>query len=104
MKRSILIEVYRSAHQIIENNFYLTHRTVRHSSPKMTHTLARLGEYIKRSSHNPHIFTAGRSIDYEVVDRITKGFALLGEDADLCKDTGGEAGAEATTGEDIGVN
>jgi hypothetical protein len=47
MKRSILIEVYRSAHQIIENNFYLTHRTVRNSSPKMTHTLARLGNTSK---------------------------------------------------------
>jgi hypothetical protein len=105
MKRSILIEVYRSAHQIIENNFYLTHRTVRHSSPKMTRTLARLGEYIEKSSQNPHIFTAGRLVDYEVVDRISDGFALLGEDSDLCKDTGGEAaGAEATTREDIGVN
>ena len=105
MKRSILIEVYRSAHQIIENNFYLTHRTVRHSSPKMTRTLARLGEYIEKIGSNPHVFTAGRSIGYEVPDRITEGFALLGEDADLCKDTGREAaGAEATTGEDIGVN
>jgi len=60
----------------------------------MTCTLARLGEYIKKSSHNPHIFTAGHSVDYEVVDRITKGFGLLGEDADLCKDTGGEAAGQ----------
>ena len=71
----------------------------------MTCTLAQLGEYIEKMSSNPHIFTAGHSVDYEVPDWITKGFALLGEYVDLCKDTGGEvAGAEATTGEDIGVN
>jgi len=71
----------------------------------MTRTLARLGEYIEKLGHNPHIFTAGRSVDYKVADRITEGFGLLGEDADLCKDNGGEAAdAEATTGVDIGVN
>jgi hypothetical protein len=59
MSRSILIEVYRSAHQIIENNFYLTHRTIRHSSPKMTRTLAHLSGYIADTNRNPHIFTSG---------------------------------------------
>ena len=71
----------------------------------MTCTLARLGEYIEKISPNPHVFTAGHSVGYEVPDQITEGFALLGEDVDLCNDTGREAaGAEATTGEDIGVN
>ena len=54
--------------------------TVRHSSLKMTCTLAQLGEYIEKMSSNPHIFTAGHSVDYEVPDQITKGFTLLGED------------------------
>jgi len=44
-------------------------------------------------------------VGYKVSDRITEGLRLLGEDADLCKVTGGEvAGEDAATGEDIGVN
>ena len=99
LKRSILVEVYQSAHQIIENNFYLTHHTIRHSTPKMIRTLAWLGSYIESTARNPHIFMAGCSVDYEVVDQITEGFRLLQTDTDLCKDTVSEA-----TGADIGVN
>ena len=71
----------------------------------MTHTLAWLGSFIKSTAHNPHIFTARRSVDYEVVDQITEGFGLLQMDTDLCKDTVSEAtGADITTGADIQVN
>ena len=71
----------------------------------MTRTLAWLGEYLEKKAHNPHVFAAGRSVDYEVADRINDSFGLLGEDADLCINTGGEvAGVEVTTGEDIGIN
>jgi hypothetical protein len=104
MSRSILIEVYRSAHQLIENNFYLTHRTIRHSSPKMTRTLTHLSGYIADTNRNPHNFTSGRTARHQVTDLVTTGFAMLSEDADLC---GGEASVEDTaviTASDIGVN
>ncbi|KAJ7589756.1 hypothetical protein C8J56DRAFT_1047909 [Mycena floridula] len=58
IKRSILLEVYRSVHEIIENNFYLTHRTVRHTHPSMTSTLQKIGEYIQNS--DPHTFHPAR--------------------------------------------
>ena len=44
-------------------------------------------------------------MDNEMVDQITEGFGLLQMDTDLCKDTVSEAaGADITTGADIGVN
>jgi hypothetical protein len=105
MKRSVLIEVYQSAHQMIENNFYLTHRTVRHSSPKMLHTIARLRSYIEDPSRNPHGHINGRSVKYEIPDYITNGFSLLSEDANLCAGAeGGETDGDRITGDDIGVN
>lgn len=43
----------------IEENFHLTHRTVRHSKPKMTKTLRRREEEI--AELDAHVFTAGRT-------------------------------------------
>lgn len=93
---------------MIENNFYLTHRTVRHSNPKMHRTIYRLQTYIQDPSRNPHVRSNGRSVKYEIPDYITNGFSLLGEDADLCA-AGAEGGDTVTegdriTGDDIGVN
>lgn len=107
MKRSILIEVYRSAHQMIENNFYLTHRTIRHSSPKMTTTLSRLRSYIEGPEQSPHQYKAGRSDNHEIPDYVGDGFALLMQDGNLGAVTneGESEGIAATaTGDDIGVN
>jgi hypothetical protein len=105
MKRSILIEVYRSAHQMIENNFYLTHRTIRHSSPRMTHTINKLRNYIEGPEQRPHIFTAGRSVNYEIPDHVSDGLALLMEDTDLCAIADGDEGRAGTaTGDDLGIN
>jgi hypothetical protein len=91
---------------MIENNFYLTHRTVRHSNPKMLRTLYRLQSYVQDPSRNPHAHRNGRSVKYEIPDSITNGFSLLGEDADLCAGAaeGGEIGGDRITGDDIGVN
>ncbi|PBL00004.1 hypothetical protein ARMGADRAFT_864452, partial [Armillaria gallica] len=41
-KRSVLLQVYWSMQQTIEENFYLTCRTVWHSKPKITKTLQHL--------------------------------------------------------------
>jgi|SRR5882762_4355100 len=56
-KRSILIEVHRSAHRIIKNNFYLTHCTLQHSHPKMLATLRKLATYIQ--DKDLHTFKKG---------------------------------------------
>jgi hypothetical protein len=71
----------------------------------MTHTLVRLGSYIESTAPNPHVFTAGHSVRYEVVDQITEGFGQLETDADLCKDASSEGSStDITTGVDIRVN
>lgn len=41
-KRSVLLEVYHSMQQTIEDNFHLSHRTVHHTKPAMTKPLQRL--------------------------------------------------------------
>lgn len=99
-----MIEVYQSAHQMIKNNFYLTHRTIRHSSPKMTGTITKLRKYIESPEQNPHVYTVGRSVLYQIPDHISNGFALLTEDTDLCAIIDGGDGIERPTGEDLGVN
>lgn len=72
----------------------------------MNRTIAKLRSYIEDSERNPHVFTAGRSVDYEIPDYISDGFALLTEDADMCAigDGGDEQRGEGPTGEDLGVN
>ncbi|KAJ3841791.1 hypothetical protein F5878DRAFT_519481, partial [Lentinula raphanica] len=45
-KRSILLEIYRAMQETIESNFALTHRTIRHSKPRMTNTLRNLGTIV----------------------------------------------------------
>lgn len=104
-KRSILIEVYRSVHQTIENNFYLTNCTIRHTSPKMTATLAKVGNHIKDSLINLHIFAKGRVEKYEVPDVVNDGFVTIFEAADVGIAAQEGSDAETTlTGGDLGVN
>lgn len=109
MKRSILIEVYRSAHQMIENNFYLTHRTIRHTSPKMLATITRLRKYIEGPEQSPHQFRAGRTQKHKIPNHVGSGFTLLMQDTNLgALNSGGdevsEGGGMMATGDDIGVN
>lgn len=105
MKRSILIEVYRSAHQVIENNFYLSHRTIRHSSPKMRRTIAKLQSYIEDPTRSPHIFTPGRTVAHQIPDCVSDGFALLTQSTDIgTADDVDSDKAAAVTGEDLGVS
>jgi hypothetical protein len=70
----------------------------------MTRTLARLGSYIESTTRNPHVFIAGRSVDYEVVDQVTEGFGLLQTDTDLCNAGPESASADIPSGADIGVS
>lgn len=106
-KRSVLIEVYRSVHRIIENNFYLTNRTLRHTNPSMRATLQKLAAHIQKPENNPHVFTKGRTTKsgHEIIDVVNDGFIKICESTDLGtlqdeQDSGREANA---TGEDVGV-
>ena len=104
-KRSVLIEVYRSVHRIIKNNFYLTNHTIRHTQPSMVATLQKLADHIQKTENNPHVFTKGQSAKHEVLDALNEGFAAIVESSDLFNIVNDEAGVQevlATSG-DIGV-
>lgn len=102
-KRSVLIEVYRSAHRVIENNFYLTHRTLSHTHPSMLATLKKLATHIQEKQ--PHKFQAGRTVKYEIQDVITDGLVRMFETTDLTNVQGDEDEVQVggPTAEDIGV-
>ena len=104
-KRSVLIEIYRSAHRIIENNFYLTNRTLRHTNPSMVATLKKLATHIMKPENNPHVFTKGRTSKHEVTDAVNEGFTQICESTDLFTIQDEQVGVQeitATSG-DIGV-
>ncbi|KAF9549258.1 hypothetical protein CPC08DRAFT_794174 [Agrocybe pediades] len=71
LDESILIELFRDCHVTIENDFHLTHRTIKHHPPNMTKTLHRMAHHFE--SGNPHTYTAGRKADYNVRDMIAVG-------------------------------
>ena len=83
-KRSVLIEVYQSVHQIIENNFYLTNHTIHHTQPSMVTTLWNLTDNIQKTEHNLHIFMRGQAAKHKVLDALNEGFAVIVESSDLC--------------------
>ncbi|KAJ3730829.1 hypothetical protein C8R42DRAFT_545138, partial [Lentinula raphanica] len=83
-KRSVLLEVYRAMQETIEDNFFLTHRTVHHSKPTMTNTLRKLAEIV--SALDSTMLKPGRlsSIPghqdrWKVQDVIIEGFAILAQ-------------------------
>ncbi len=71
LEESILIEMYRNCHVMVENAFHLEHRTTKHSPSDMTRTLQKLAGEIQQS--HTHIFTPGRTAKYSVLDNIEIG-------------------------------
>lgn len=104
-KRSVLIEVYRSVHRIIENNFYLTNRTLQHSHPTMLAMLRKLMAHIQKPKNNPHVFTKGRTVKHKISDTVNEGFAQICESSDLCTIPDKQTGIReiVATGGDVGV-
>ncbi|KAJ3824469.1 hypothetical protein F5880DRAFT_1480156, partial [Lentinula raphanica] len=117
-KRSVLLEVYRAMQQTVEENFFLTHRTVHHSKPTMTNTLRSLGRVV--ASLEICVFKPGRSTStvgsqnrWTVQDAMIEGFAMLSQKKDFNEaiingdsDAEGDedAGSHDIDGFDIGVN
>lgn len=71
----------------------------------MGRTLAKLQAHIKNPRQNPHVFTAGRTVNYQVPDCVSDGFVMLTQSADLGRvdDIDNET-IPVVTGEDIGVS
>ena len=100
----------------IENNFFLTHRTIHHSKPTMTHTLKRLANHVAHL--NGHTFTPGHhsslpdtgAHQWKVQHAIVEGFRLLSqkkamysmEEEDNVDSN--EQGFQEVDGQDIGAD
>ncbi|KAI9457457.1 hypothetical protein BJY52DRAFT_1120356 [Lactarius psammicola] len=74
-KQSLLIEVFRSCHTMVESAFQLTHCTLKHTPPDMTVTIERLRAYMQ--SLGTCEFQPGRVVEREILDNITKGLQVV---------------------------
>jgi hypothetical protein len=74
IEESNLIELFRICHAIIENGFYLTHRTIRHSQPDMSQTLRRLADNYQKAQ--AHSFIDNRKSKCVINDKIME---VMGE-------------------------
>ncbi|KAG1857237.1 hypothetical protein C8R48DRAFT_749020 [Suillus tomentosus] len=72
---SPLVEIYRNAHSVIENNFMHTGRTSSHAEPDMKKTFDVL--LTKMQSTTPHFPTLGQQSTYSVPDLLDKGHELF---------------------------
>lgn len=112
IKQSPLIMQYQRAHSIVEKNFYLTERTIRHPPPLMKQTLARVQHHLHENEMNSH--QPGRTLPRAPKNAIAAGvtaaaskagesqFETGAEGIDDEEAEGGEAELVMTAG-DIGV-
>jgi hypothetical protein len=76
IKQSPLIEVFRVAHQIVEDWLHLKHRTKRHTPRDMHKTIEKLVRYMAEG--NAHVFWAGQhKVYYQIPDQRREGWLRL---------------------------
>ncbi|KAF8128125.1 hypothetical protein EV363DRAFT_433689 [Boletus edulis] len=69
---SLLVEIYRKVHSVIEKNFMGVHQTTSHSGPDMTKTFGALLQ--KMQSCGYHVLQIGRGTSHEIADLINLGY------------------------------
>lgn len=72
---SPLVEIYRKAHSVIEENFIAADHTSSHSDPNMTKTFESLLKKMRAS--NPYLLKIGRETTYELPDLLNLGYELF---------------------------
>lgn len=72
---SPLIEVYKDIREQFEKMFCLTHKTSRHSPPKMRLTFEKLGKYMEENKANCII--PGRVTEHQLINTIQAGTVKL---------------------------
>lgn len=75
IEASPLIEVYKDVRGQFEDMFCLTHKTNRHSPPKMRTTFKKLQRYIKANQAN--VFIAGREGAHQLMNTTQAGIIKL---------------------------
>ncbi|KAI0310544.1 hypothetical protein OF83DRAFT_1033881, partial [Amylostereum chailletii] len=71
LKESILIEIYRTLHVNIEDNFCLTNRTINHAKPNMKNTYKKVSEHMQK--HRPNEYQPKRRARYAVENLVQTG-------------------------------
>src|ERR1700723_3874739 len=74
LKQSPLIETFRHVHLIVQDNFHLLHRTVRHAPPDIRNTLKVLCEMLEQ--HQAYEFVHDRTA-CDLTNHLTDGMHVL---------------------------
>ncbi len=74
-KQSLLIEVFRSPHVIVETASQLTYCTLENAPPGMTAMIEKLRAYMQSTGLCE--FCRGRAVEREVTDNILKGLQVI---------------------------
>lgn len=74
LKQSPLIELFRRVHGVIQDNFHLLHRSVRHAPPDIRKTLDVLCELLEK--YKAHEFKPGRTA-CKLKDHFRDGMVIL---------------------------
>ncbi|GLB35134.1 hypothetical protein LshimejAT787_0206990 [Lyophyllum shimeji] len=72
IKNSPLIQIFRSVHENIEDNFHLLHRSVRHAPPNLKNTLTTLTSELKK--HQAHEIALRIGVQYRETEALTDHF------------------------------
>lgn len=75
VEASPLIEVYKDVRIQFEQMFCLSHKTSRHSPPKMKSTFQKLGTYMKKQEIN--LYIPGRDAEHNLIDTNEIGLTKL---------------------------
>ncbi|KAK7678135.1 hypothetical protein QCA50_018928 [Cerrena zonata] len=74
IKQSPLIDIFRRVHTLMQDNFHLLHRSVRHAPPNLQNTLTVLQHLLEESkAHEVHL---GRKA-YKLMDHLREGMRML---------------------------
>ncbi|THH23068.1 hypothetical protein EUX98_g8113 [Antrodiella citrinella] len=77
IKQSPLIETFRKIHTLMQDNFHLLHRSVRHAPPNIQNTITALRELLEKT--NGHLFSPDRieGLTVSLMDHYSDGMYKL---------------------------
>ncbi|PSS32232.1 hypothetical protein PHLCEN_2v2001 [Hermanssonia centrifuga] len=75
LKQSPLIQVFRQVHTLMQDNFFLLHRTVRHAPSDLRNTIKALCDELERNK--AHEYNENRQTAPDLIDHFREGMRIL---------------------------